>query len=197
MKLFFFMPILFFSLTTLGQKKFAPSEVEKALLTLPRPLNKISVDENIVKAIETVDRHFRQIADTIYAYKSLTHTIFQTIAIETNDSIYLDPLSFGDKIHLTNIVFDNYSLNRKVDSCSNILNRAERRKLYNYLLLQFDNFSMESKKLTAQPVRLKYVKFPDDQFVHIGIDIYGAHFLWTVDRYRNWGIVKVEKLWVY
>ena len=166
-------------------------------MTYPKQTREKKVNENIVRAIEVVDKYYRQIADTLYYYKSLKHTIFQTILIETNDSIYINPLSLSNKIHLTNIVFSNNGLNSKVDSISKGLNQTERKKLYKYLSEYFDNFSQKNKKLNAQPVRLKYVKFPDDQYVHIGIDIYGSHFLWTVDRNKNWDIVKVENLWVY
>ena len=189
--------ILFLSPAVFGQRLFDSVQVEKALLTYTSQASENEVNENIVRAIETVDKYYRQIADTLYYYKSLKHTIFQNVLIETNDSIFINPLSLGNKIHLSNIVFNNNALNSKVDSISKGLEQAERKKLYKYLSVYFDNFSQINNKLNAQPVRLKYVKFPDNQYVHIGIDIYGSHFLWTVDRNKNWDIVKVENLWSY
>ena len=56
---------------------------------------------------------------------------------------------------------------------------------------------VKEKKLKAQPVRIKYVKFPDSILAQVGIDIYGAHFLWTIDRRYNWDVINVERLWVY
>jgi len=106
-------------------------------------------------------------------------------------------LNLGDKIHLTNIVFDNSSINVKVDSVAKYLSPKERIKLYKYLSDQFDNFSIDTKKLNAQPVRLIYIKIPDDRYVYIGIDIYGSHFLWTIDKVNYWKVIKVKKLWDY
>lgn len=189
--------ILFLPLALFGQKLFDSVQVEKVLLTYPTKAGENKVNKNIVRAIEVVDKHYRQIADTLYYYKSLKHTIFQTIPIETNDSVFINPLSLSEEIQLTNIIFNSNDLNSKVDSISKRLNHTERKKFFNYLSKHFDNFSQKSKKLNAQPIRLKYVKFPDDQFVHIGIDIYGSHFLWTVDRNKNWDVVKVENLWIY
>jgi hypothetical protein len=189
--------ILFFFTSASGQKLFDSTEVEKTLMTLPRPASETTPNENVIQAIEAVDKKYRQIADTLYSYQSLRHTILQTIFIETNDSIFINPLSFGDKIHLTNIVFNNSSLNIKVDSVSKILNRAEKVKLFKYLESRFDNFSLKDKKLNAQPVRIRYVKFPDDKIIHVGIDIYGEHFLWTIDRNKSWDVIKVERLWIY
>lgn len=189
--------ILFLSTASFGQKKFDSTKVERTLLAYPTKASGEKINENIVKAIETVDKYYRQIADTLYYYKSLKHTIFQTILIETNDSVFINPLSLPGDVKLTNIIFSNNSLNPKVDSISKTLKQTERKNFYKYLSDHFDNFSQKNKKLRAQPVRLKYIKFPDDQFVHIGIDIYGSHFLWTVDRKKNWEVIKVESLWIY
>ena len=75
--------------------------------------------------------------------------------------------------------------------------KNERLKLYSYLAKSFDNFSEKKKELSPQPVRIRYIKFPDERFVKVGIDIYGKHFLWTIDKQKNWDVIKVEDLWVY
>ncbi len=105
----------------------------KCILTYPKQANGNPGNENIVKALATIDKHYRQIADTLYHYKSLKHTIFQTILIETNDSVYINPLSLSDKLQLTNIIFSNTALNLKVDSIARNLKQSERKKLYIYL----------------------------------------------------------------
>lgn len=176
---------------------FDSLKVEKVLMTLPASRNQMKADENIIRAIEAVDRKYRQIADTLYGYKSLKHTILQTTSIETNDSNVIDPLTFGDRIHMRNVVFNNRELHKKVDSIARKLKKIERDKLFNYLNENFDNFSIKEKKLSPQSVRIRYVKFSDTNLVHVGIDIYGKHFLWTIDKTRNWDVVKVEDLWVY
>lgn len=197
MKHYFTIVILLFFASASGQKLFDTTQIEKLLMTLPTPTSEAAPNENVIRALEAVDKKYRQIADTLFSYQSLRHTILQTILIETNDSIFINPLSFGNKIHLTNIVFNNSSLNKTVDSLSKKLNGTEKEKLFRYLEKQFDNFSLKDKKLNAQPVRIKYVNFPDDKIVNVGIDIYGAHFLWTIDRNKNWDVLKVERLWIY
>lgn len=172
-------------------------QVEKLLMALPKASHKTAPNENVIRAIEVVDKKYRQITDTLYSYQSLRHTILQVVFIKINDSDYIDPLSFGNRIHLTNIVFNNVNLNAKINSILKELNKTEQEKLFMYLKNQFDNFSLKEKKLTAQPVRIKYVNFPDDKYVLVGIDIYGAHFLWTIDRSQNWDVIKVERLWDY
>jgi len=176
---------------------FDSSHADRILTSLPKQTNKIKIDENIIKAIEAVDKKYRQIADTLYHYKSLKHTIFQTFLIETNDSVFINPLSLGDKIHLANIIFYSNSLNIKVGSIAKPLSKPERDKFFEYLNSQFDSFSLQSKKLQAQPVRILYIKFYESNIAQAGLDIYGAHFLWTIDKSQNWDIIKVERLWVY
>jgi hypothetical protein len=197
MRHFLLLTILIFSNVLYGQKLFDSSKVNNLLLTLPKETVQISFDTNIIKAIEAVDKNFRIIADTLYSYKSLKHTIFQTVLIETNDSIFINPLSLGDRIKSHNIIFYNRYLNIKVDSISRQLTKNERLKLYSYLANSFDNFSEKKREFSPQPVRLRYIKFPDERIVKVGIDIYGTHFLWTIDRQKNWDVIKVEELWVY
>jgi hypothetical protein len=179
------------------QMLFDSLSVEKVLMTLPVSRDPMKANVDIIRAIEAVDKKYRQIADTLYGFKSLSHTILQTMSIETNDSIVINPLTFGDRIHMKNIIFGNGELNNKVDSIARKLKKTERNKLFNYLNENFDNFSIKEKKLSPQPVRIRYVKFFDINWVHVGIDIYGKHFLWTIDRTQNWDVVKVEDLWVY
>jgi hypothetical protein len=180
-----------------GQSLFDTTKVEKHLLTLPRQSIQINADTNIIQAIEAVDRKYRIISDTLYSYKSLKHTIFQTVLIETNDSVFINPLSLGDRIKTYNIIFNNKSLNIKIDSIAKRLSKSEKRKLYSYLENNFDHFSEKTKEINPQPVRLRYIKFPDTRMAQVGIDIYGRHFLWTIDRQKNWDVIKVEDLWVY
>jgi hypothetical protein len=193
---FTILTLLFFSSTN-GQRQFDSLKVEKILLTLPKQTVQTTSDTNIIRAIEAVDKKYRQIADTLYSYKSFKHTIFQTIFIETNDSVSINPLSLGDKIHTRNILFNNKYLNIKIDSIAKHLTKNERVKLYSYLTSNFDNFSQKKKKFSPQPVRIRYIKFPDNNMVQVGIDIYGRHFLWTIDRKQNWDVIKVEDLWIY
>ena len=164
---------------------------------MPTQTIQIKPDENIIRAIEAVDIKYRLIADTLYYYKSLKHTILQTIIIETNDSVSINPLTYGERIQTKNIIFNNKDLNIKVDSIARSLKKSERNKLFNYLKENFDNFSIKEKKLNPQPVRIRYIKFADANLVYVGIDIYGKHFLWTIDKTQNWNVVKVEDLWVY
>ena len=166
-------------------------------MTLPLPKNQNVSGDIFIKAIQAVDKNYRKIADTLYYYKSLKHTIFQTIFIETSDSIKINPLAFGDKLQTANIIFDNKHLNVKVDSIARKLKRSERNKFYKYLEENFDNFSTKEKKLNSQPVRIQYIKYDNSNFVNVGIDIYGRHFLWTIDKTKNWNIIKCESLWVY
>ena len=188
--------IIFF-LSASAQKLFDSLQVEKLLTTPPRQSNQSKVDEDIIKAIEGVDKKYRQISDTLYDYKSLKYTLLQPIIIETNDSVIINPLTLGDRLQTTNILFNNKELNIKVDSIAKTLKKSERHKLFKYLHENFDNFSMKDKRLTSQSVRIKYIKFPDNNLIHVGIDIYGKHFLWTIDKTKNWDVVKVEDLWVY
>lgn len=180
-----------------GQAKFDSIQIDKVLMTLPLQQTQNASDEIFIKAIQAVDKNYRAIADTLYYYKSLKHTIFQTIFIETSDSIEINPLLFGDRLQTTNILFDNKLLNHKVDSIARKLNKTERNKFYKYLEENFDNFSSKGKTLKAQPVRIQYIKYDNSNFVNVGIDIYGRHFLWTIDKTKNWDVVKCESLWVY
>ena len=180
-----------------GQAKFDSVQIDKDLMTLPIHHNQNVSDEIFIKAIQAVDKNYRTIVDTLYHFKSLKHTIFQTIYIETSDSIKINPLTFRDRLQTTNILFYNKYLNIKVDSIARKLKRIERNKFYKYLKENFDDFSAKGKKLHAQPVRIQYIKCDNSNFVNVGIDIYGRHFLWTIDRTRNWNVVKCEGLWVY
>lgn len=130
-----------------GQKLFDSSKIENHLLTLPKQTGQNSFDINIIKAIEAIDNNYRIITDTLYSYKSLKFTIFQTVLIETNDSVFINPLSLGDRIKTHNFIFNNKYLNFKVDSIAKQLIKSERLKLYSYLAKNFDNFSEEKKNL--------------------------------------------------
>lgn len=180
-----------------GQKKFDSARIEQSLLRLPRQANQIHSNDNIIKAIEAVDRKYRQITDTLFGYKSLRHTILQTVLIETNDSVVINPLTFGDKLKTSSIIFNHTELNAMVDRISNSLTKDEKQKFYTYLKANFDNFSTKDRKLNAQPVRIKYVKFYNDTLAQVGIDIYGTHYLWTIDKSKDWDVTKIEVLWVY
>ena len=180
-----------------GQSHFDSLQLEKAMMTLPHNSNGKKVNSDIVKAIDVVNRNYRKIVDTLFYFKSLKHTIFQTVFIETDDSIYINPLDLGDEIHLTNIIFENSSMNVKLANEMTHLNKMEREKAYKYLSDQFDNFSADTKKLNAQPVRIVSIKFPNDQYAYVGMDIYGDHFQWTIDKRNYWKVIKVERLWVY
>jgi hypothetical protein len=180
-----------------GQTKFDSIQIDKLLMTLPLQQNQNTSGDIFIKAIQAVDKNYKTITDTLYRFKSLKHTILQTIYIETSDSIKINPLAFGDRLQTTNILFDNNHLNIKVDSIARKLKRNERNKFYKYLEENFDNFSSKEKKLNAQPVRIRCIKYDNPNFVNVGIDIYGRHFLWTIDMTKNWDVVKCESLWVY
>lgn len=197
MRYFIFLTTILFTKVLFGQRQFDPSKYAESLLMLPKQAEQISFDTSIIKAIEAVDKNYRIIADTLYSYQSLNHTIFQTVLIEINDSVFINPLSLGDKVKFQNIIFNNHYLNFKVDSIARLLSNKQRRKFYSYLAMSFDNFSQKKRELVPQPVKLRYIKFPDERFAYVGIDIYGNHFLWTIDKQNNWDVVKVEDLWVY
>lgn len=188
---------LLFFISARSQKIFDSLQLEDILTRLPAQTTGRKINEDIIRAIETVDRKYRQISDTLFSYTSLKHTVFQPVLIETNDSVLINPLLWGPRIHTRNIIFNNTSINKKIDSIASQLDPSEKNRLFNYLHKHFDNFSIEEKKLYAQPVRIKYIKFPDNNIIHAGLDIYGSHFLWTIDRAKNWDVVSVEKLWVY
>jgi hypothetical protein len=196
MRLFFTIIILAIFNLASGQKKFDSLQVENILTTLPGQSSD-KIDDNIIKAIQAVDRKYREISDTLFGYRSLPHTIMQTILIETSDSLTINPLIFGNKIKTVSIIFNNAELNVKVERIAKSLDGKEKNKLYEYLKNNFDHFSTKEKKLNAQPVRIRYVRFPDETFAQVGIDIYGTHYLWTIDRTKEWDVVKVKELWVY
>ncbi len=205
MKTLFSLIFLSLSEIAFGQRIFDSLMVKESLMKLPCPKHTRSlsnivfrtIEKDFIKALETVDKNFRVIADSLFNYKSLSHTILQTVLIETNGGLKIDPLKLGDKLHLANIIFENESMNVKVKSFANYLNQIEKEKLYKFLYQEFDNFWTKTYTLEAQAVRIIYVKFPDDRFIQIGIDIYGSHFLWKVDREKNWEIIEVKMLWVY
>ena len=204
MRRFFTILILGIFNSASGQNTFDSVQLEKALTTLPKGLtafpgevSQAHLKNDIIKAIEAVDKKYRQVVDTLFPFNSLRHTILQTVLIETNDNFTIYPLSFGDTIKTSSIIFNNAELNSKVDSIAKSLNSSERVKLYEYLKTNFSYFSTEKKKLNAQPVRIKYVKFPNDTLAQVGFDIYGSHYLWTIDKTQKWDVVKVEELWVY
>lgn len=192
---YFMSLLMYFSAN--GQTKYDSVQIDKLLMTLPAQQNQNISDDIFIKAIQSADKNYRKIADTLYYYKSLKHTIFETVLIETNDSIKINPLSFGDRLRTVNILFNNKHLNSKVDSIARKLKKNERNKFYKYLEDNFDNFTLKEKKLNAQPVRIRYIKYDNSDFIKLGIDIYGRHFLWTIDKTKNWDIVKCESLWVY
>ncbi len=179
-----------------AQHQFDSLSVERSLILLPKTEIQNNCDENLIKAIEAVDRSYRKIADTLYSFKSLKHTIFQTVAIKT-DTNYFNPLDCGDKLQTSSIIFYNESLNSKILTTVENLNEKDLQKFYKFLSNNFDHFSLKEKLLFSQSVRIKYIKFPNSEIAKVGIDIYGAHFLWTIDRTKNWNVVKVERLWTY
>jgi hypothetical protein len=197
MRSFFTILTLLSFISARGQNLFDSVQVERILTTLPGQTVQSKPNEEIIKAIEAVDKKYRLIADTLYHYKSLKHTILQTFLIEINDSVSINPLTLGNKIHTSSIIFGNKELNIKVDSIAKSLKKSERNKLFDYLHKNFDSFSFKNKKFSAQPVRIKYIKFPDNNLVLVGMDIYGTHFLWTINKTKNWDVEKVEDLWVY
>ena len=197
MKLSILLIILLFANILHGQRIFDSIKVDKQLLTLPKQKAQIRFETDIVRAIQSVDKNYRIIADTLYYYKSLKYTIFETVFIETDDSVFINPLLLGDRLKTHNIVFNNKHLSIKIDGIARRLSKVERLKLYSYLEKSYDNFSMKNKDFGPQPVRIRSIKFPDERFVKVGIDIYGKHFLWTIDKEKNWDVIKVEDLWVY
>ena len=144
-----------------GQKKFDSLQLERILTTIPQ--HRGYFNDSVIKAIEAVDRKYREIADTLYYYKSFRHTILETTYIETSDSIAINPLAFGEKLKTSSIIFYSSLLNSKVNSISKGLNRQEKDKLYVYLHTNFDHFSTKEKKLEPKSVRIKYIKFPEQR----------------------------------
>jgi hypothetical protein len=197
MKRFLSVLTILVSISASGQKLFDSLQVQRLLTTLPGRTIQQKSDEDIIRAIEVVDKKYRLIADTLYGYKSLKHTILQTVIIETNDSGSINPLALGGRIQTENILFDNNELNIKIDSIAKSLKKSERRKLFNYLHENFDNFSTKDKRLNPQPVRIRYIKFRNNSLVDVGIDIYGRHFLWTIDKNKKLGRCKSRGLMVY
>lgn len=179
-----------------AQQLFDSVQVEQTLTTIPGTGDD-SLNMDILKAIQIVDKKFRQISDTLYKWKSYKFTIIQPVLIETNDSVKVDPFSYGEELKLTSIVFNSSEIHQKVDSIAKGLNKEEKKKMIAYLERNFDQFSGKEKRFVSKAVRIKYIKFPDKNFVHVGIDIYGAHFLWTIDRNKDWEVVSVERLQVY
>ena len=196
MKIHTTIALLFISLCSLSQTRFDSAFVERKLVTPEEPL-KQEVSPDIIRAIKAVDRHYRTIVDTLYPFKSKKYTILEPVYIETDVGAQVDPLSFADKIVLSSLLFESAALNRRLRSITRKLSAGQRQSLFAYLGRSFDNFSPEDTTLKAQPVRIRYIKFPDAQFIHIGLDIYGAHFRWVADRKRKWDVVAVSELWVY
>jgi hypothetical protein len=97
----------------------------------------------------------------------------------------------------SHIAFDVVVLNKLLKRLSAKLTLKQRAQLDNYLDLNWDHYSRKEKKLMAQPVRFQYILFDRSQQVHAGIDVYGAHYLWTIDMSGDWKIVAVKELWIY
>lgn len=188
---------LLFASSVYSQRVFDSATTEKLLLQLPPVQKEVHTDENIISAIKAIDRKFREITDTLYSYKSLKHTLFQLVMIETNDSIFINPLLLGNELQTENILFWHPGLKIKTDSIANSLPKEERLRFIRFLQNNFDAYSENDKALAAQPVRIRYIRFSVAGIVHAGIDIYGAHFLWTIEKDKNWAVTAVEKLWVY
>ena len=130
----------FLLLYAYAQNNFTPSRVDKALLKIPEPLKQDKTNNDIIKAIEIVDKNYRKISDTLYYWKSLPHTIFQNILIETNDSLFINPLSFGSKLNLNSILFNSKRLHTTVKKLAKGLRKSQRNKLYEYLKESYDYF---------------------------------------------------------
>lgn len=197
MKYFFIILTLLLTTTLVAQQRFDPLHVKRLLMELPVEWEEVNPDKDIIQAIQAVDRKYREISDTLYTYKSRTYTIFQAILIDGDSGTIINPLNFGNKLKLKNIIFENHLLRDNLDSVAHKLNSAEKEKLYTYLETHFDSFDEHEKRLKAQPVRIRTINFPDKRYVHVGIDIYGRHLLWVIDRAKNWDVISVKTLWVY
>lgn len=197
MKAFIYILSFLFCISANGQIKFESIQVDTLLITSTNQNTLNSSDEFYIKAIKAVDKKFRTIVDTLFSYESKQHTILQTIYIKINDSLEINPLSFRERLQTTNILFYSRALDVKVENFAKKLKRKERIKMYQHLSENYDNFSLERKKFKPQPVRIQYIKDDKHSFINVGIDIYGSHFLWTIDTTKNWDVVKCEKLWIY
>lgn len=189
--------LLLFADILVAQRRFDSLRVKQLLTTLPGEWKVSKLDRDIIQAIHAVDRKYRKISDSLYYYKSRAHTIFQTLLIEVDSGMIINPLDYGNNLRLKNIIFASHSLDSTLTCIADALNSIEKEKLFDYLAANFDYFDYEDKKLTAKPVRIRTIKFPDKRYVHVGIDIYGRHSLWKIDREKSWDVVAVEGLWVY
>jgi len=251
MRSFITISFFLFSISANAQR-FDSLQIDKLLLSIPYQYDQDNQNENIIKAIQAVDKKYKEISDTLYTYKSLKHTLFQTIPIKTRyllstekaflkvisdtirypisvitlktfqndtmkflnyylqvdqtsyprnkfpiDSIEIYPSSLGNKLSTKDIFFENKLMNFQIDSIAKRLNNSERDKLFNYLNNNYDYFSLDDKKMKAKSVRIRYITFGENELIYVGIDIYGQHFLWTIDKSQNWDIIKVEDLWIY
>ncbi len=237
-----------------GQTRFSPSITDSVLFSTMNRYTNVATDPEVTDIVKAVDRKYRFIADTIYRFKSLRYTIFQSVYISFrklvsaseatrmiltdtsryksqifdlsrfnhdttrflnfhldghdlpqpySDSLFpvetelLNPLQMGLALQTTSIIFNNPYLQKLKDSLGRRLNRKERAVLNDYLFTRYDYFDPRHHRFQAKAVRILYIITGPGTLRYVGIDIYGRHFLWTLDQNMNYQVIKAEGLWVY
>lgn len=113
------------------------------------------------------------------------------------ETALVDPLRIGPALQTKSILFNNPFLQKLKDSLARRLPKKERVLLNDYLNSQYDYCDPRHHRFQAKAVRIRYIITGPGQLRYAGIDIYGRHFLWTLDQSRNYEVINVEGLWVY
>lgn len=237
-----------------SQKKLDTLRVDQSLLQFPTSKNPVTFDDNVVKAIEAVDRKFIFITDTLSRSKTKQHTFFQNIDVTLRylkptkiayqrikaqkkclynqkydlaffkndtlkyiqfhldnqigfnnpypqfefpmDSIQINLQESMEKINTKSIFFGAETVNENIKVFAKKLNDSKKSDLYDYLERNYTDFQKEEKELHDTTIRIQYITLGKDS-IYVGIDIYGSHYIWTIDKKKNWDVVKVVQLWKY
>ncbi len=109
----------------------------------------------------------------------------------------VDPLRIGPVLQTKSILFNNPFLQKLKDSLARRLPKKERVLLNDYLNREYDYCDPRHHRFQAKAVGISYIITGPGTLRYAGIDIYGRHFLWTLDQDKNYEVIKVEGLWVY
>lgn len=113
------------------------------------------------------------------------------------ETALVDPLRIGPVLQTKSILFFNPFLQKLKDSLARRLPKKERVLLNDYLNSQYDYCDPRHHRFQAKAVGISYIITGPGTLRYAGIDIYGRHFLWTLDQDKNYEVIKVEGLWVY